>query len=209
MAAASSSPHVRERYQVQRLLATHPAMRQLRREGHVPSIHGNKHWPSADLLMDYLDAHRPKKRARVLDVGCGWGLAGIYNAVNHRAKVTAVDADPAVFPYLQAHAELNGVKIACRRSRFEGLKKADLAEFDLLVATDVCFWDELVPLWRRLIKRALAAGVKRIVIADPQRAPFFELAEHCIKRHDAELLDWKSDRYPRIGGSILEIRQPR
>lgn len=202
-------PAVRERYGVNRMLASHPAMRQLRRNGEIPSIHGNKNWPSADLLMDYLDAHRPRRGIKVIDVGCGWGLAGIYTAVRYRAQVTAVDADAAVFPYLCAHAELNGVTVTCRRSRFERITRQDLSQFDLLVATDVCFWDELVKPWQRLIKRALDGGVKRIVIADPSRAPFFELAEHCIERYDTELVDWRSSLYPRIGGSILNIRNRR
>ncbi len=210
MSARASSPTVRatlrERYGVSRMLASHPAMRQLRREGNVPSIHGNKHWPSADLLMDYLSEHPPRRGVRVMDVGCGWGLAGIYCAVHHRARVTAVDADDAVFPYLHAHADLNKVRITTLRSRFERITTAQLSEIDLLVATDVCFWDELVRPWQNLIRRALRAGVKRIVIADPERAPFFTLAEYCIERFDADLLDWRSKRYPRISGSILEIR---
>lgn len=205
-ALLSARSSVRERYGVYRMLASHPALRKLRRQGEIPSIHGNKNWPSADLLMDFLSEQRPRRGARVMDVGCGWGLAGIYCAVHHRARVTAIDADDAVFPYLQLHAELNDVRINTLRSRFEKITGAQLSEIDLLVATDVCFWDELVKPWQNLIRRALNAGVKRIVIADPERSPFFTLAEHCIERYDAELLDWRSKRHPRIRGSVLQIR---
>ncbi len=194
-----------ERFGIHRLHAAHPVMRKLRRDGNIPSIHGNKHWPSADLLMDFLLEHPLRKRGTVLDAGCGWGLGGIFCARQFGSRVTALDADPAVFPYLQAHAELNGVKIDCRKGKFQKVTKEELAGIDTLIAADVCFWDELVKHLGKLIDRAVDAGVKRIVIADPERSPFFELAERCMKKHCAELLERRSERYPRVSGAILLI----
>lgn len=194
-----------ERFGVQRLHAAHPAMRRLRRQGNIPSIHGNKHWPSADLLMDYLLQHPLPKRSRVLDAGCGWGLGGIFCAKQFNCRVTALDADAAVFPYLQAHAELNGVKVTCHQELFQKVKAPLLEKIDTVIAADVCFWDELVKPLQKLIDRAIDNGVKRVVIADPEREPFFKLAERCIKRHCAELLDWRSERHPRVSGAILLI----
>ena len=40
----------------------------------APSVHGDRHWDSSYLLMDYFSEHRPRKNTRVLDVGCGNGL---------------------------------------------------------------------------------------------------------------------------------------
>lgn len=194
-----------ERFGIERLLAGHPAMRKLRDEGHIPSIHGTKHWPSADLLIDYLQQNPLKKRAHVLDAGCGWGIGGIYCAKNFKSKVTAVDADAAVFPFLQAHAELNGVNITTLQQKFQNVKKETLADVHAVIGADICFWDELVKPLLKLIDRALDAGVRRVLIADPERAPFFALAEKCIKRYDADLVDWRSAAYPRISGSILVI----
>ena len=194
-----------ERFGILRLMAGHPAMRKLRDDGHVPSIHGNKHWPSADLLIDYLQQHPLKKKAHVLDAGCGWGLGGIYCAKTFKAKVTGVDADDAVFPFLQAHAELNGVEVKCLKKKFQGVKKETLKEIDAIIGADICFWDEMVKPLLKLIDRALDSGVKRIMIADPERSPFFMLAEKCAKRYGADLVDWRSEAYPRISGSILVI----
>lgn len=201
MATKTSS----ERFGIHRLHAAHPEMRRLRRQGNIPSIHGNKHWPSADLLMDYLLSHPLPKRSRVLDAGCGWGLGGIFCAKQFNARVTALDADEAVFPYLQAHAELNGVKVHCLQEKFQKVKPEQLEKIDVLIASDVCFWEDLVKPLQKLIDRALENGVKRVVIADPERAPFFTLAEKCIKRHCAELLDWRSEKHPRVSGAILMI----
>jgi len=206
-AKKAESRITQERFGILRLMAGHPAMRKLRDDGHIPSIHGNKHWPSADLLIDYLQQHPLKKKAHVLDAGCGWGLGGIYCAKAFKAKVTGVDADDAVFPFLQAHAELNGVEVKCLKKKFQGVKKETLKDIDAIIGADICFWDEMVKPLLKLIDRALDSGVKRIMIADPERSPFFTLAEKCAKRYGADLVDWHSEAYPRISGSILVIDQ--
>lgn len=201
-----SASNTRERFGILRMQPGHPAMRRLRRQGHVPGIHGNKHWPAADLLIDFLLQHPIPKRSRVLDIGCGWGLAGIFCAHRFNARVRGVDADPAVFPYLEAHAELNGVKVETVRATFDRLDSRLLSEVDVILGSDICFWDELVGPLRRLIKRGLAAGVKRIIIADPRRGPFLDLAEHCTSRYRAELLDWQSEEFPELDGAVLYVK---
>lgn len=185
------------------MTADHPAMRKLKREGHVASIHGNKHWPSADLLMDFLEQHPLPKRKRVIDAGCGWGLGGIYCASTFKSKVLAVDADDAVFPYLNAHAELNSVKIESHHGDFKSVKGKVLNDVHTVIGTDICFWDELVKPLYKLLDRSIEAGAKRVVIVDPGRSPFFKLAEKMAKKHGADLLDWESEQYPRISGSII------
>jgi predicted nicotinamide N-methyase len=188
------------------MTASHPNMRRLRRQGHVASIHGNKHWPSADLLMDFLQQHPLPKRSRVIDAGCGWGLGGIFCAQQFKASVLAVDADDAVFPYLQAHAELNGVEVECHHGDFKSIRGKKLKDVDALIGTDICFWDEMVKPLYALIERALDAGAKRAVIVDPGRSPFYALAEKCARKHKAKLLDWESEEYPRISGSVLVVK---
>jgi len=200
------TPQQFERFGIQRMTASHPAMRRLRRQGHVASIHGNKHWPSADLLMDFLSQHPLPKRSRVVDAGCGWGLSGIFCAHRFKSSVLAVDADEAVFPYLQAHAELNGVDIECHRGDFKSIRGKRLEGVDALVGTDICFWDEMVKPLSKLIERALDAGARRIAIADPGRAPFFELAEKCLIKYKGDLHDWESEEYPNITGAVLWLK---
>lgn len=201
-----ASPKQFSRFKVERMSASHPAMTKLKREGHVASIHGNKHWPSADLLMDFLEQHPLPKNKRVIDVGCGWGLGGIYCAKTYKSKVLAVDADDAVFPYLTAHAELNDVKIKTHHGDFKSVKGKVLNDVHTVIGTDICFWDEMVKPLYKVIDRALDAGAKRIAIVDPGRSPFFKLAEKCAKKHDAELVDWDSKKYPKISGYVLYIK---
>ena len=106
--------------------AGHKSIRAVRRAGHEPSIHGTKLWKSSCLIIDYLKKHPPKRRKRVLDAGCGWGITGIWCAKEWGSKVVSMDADPAVFPYLNAVAELNGVSTESWVQRFEKVRKKDL-----------------------------------------------------------------------------------
>ncbi|MCP4811524.1 MAG: methyltransferase, partial [Planctomycetaceae bacterium] len=126
------------------LTASHPAIRRIKRGDAQPSIHGNKLWKSSFLLIDYLNKNPPEHAKTVLDAGCGWGTSGIYCAKAFDANVTSVDADGDVFPYLLANAEANQVEVTPLVSRFEKITTKQLAEIDLLIAADICFWDELV-----------------------------------------------------------------
>ncbi len=185
--------------------SAHPAIRRVRRSGASPSIHGNKLWKSSCLLIDYLQKNPPEYHHRVLDVGCGWGIAGIWCAKHFDARVTSVDADPDVFPYLNAVAALNGVTTRTLVRRFEKISTRELQQYDMLIAADICFWDELADVVYRLINRAIKAGVKHILIADPERAPFLEMAESCIDRHAAELVDWRTRGSVEARGALLVI----
>ncbi len=185
--------------------SSHPAIRRVKRRDVHPSIHGNKLWKSSCLLMNYLQQHPPQHCNAVIDVGCGWGISGIWCAQNLQADVTSVDADPNVYPYLDAVAQLNGVTTTPLVSKFEQLSLSQLAKFDMLIAADICFWDELAEPVSKLVDRAVEAGVKRILIADPQRAPFFVVADHCVEAHGAELIDWQveSDTIKAQGALLL------
>ncbi len=69
-----------------------------------PTLHGHKVWPTSFVLLDYLHQRGVPPQTRVLELGCGWGLVGIACAKMFQAQVTGLDADAAVFPYLQLHA---------------------------------------------------------------------------------------------------------
>lgn len=199
--------NTRDAFGVTMLTSKHKDIRRIKREQKEPSIHGHKFWGSSYLLMDYLGKkkNRPKKGIKVLELGCGWGVAGIYCAKNFDAKVTGIDADNAVFPFLHAHADINGVSITTKQQYFEKITAKQLAEYDLIIAADVCFWDELADTLYKLIKRACKAGVGKIIIADPERSPFFELSERCVDKFYAELEPRSVDEPRRASGSLLII----
>ena len=185
--------------------ASHPAIRQVKREGNYPSIHGDKLWKSSCLLIDYLNRNPPEHCRSVIDVGCGWGISGIWCARKLGAHVTSMDADPDVFPYLEATAELNKVSTEHLVSRFEKLKTRQLSQYDMLIAADICFWDELVNPVYNMVNRAVKAGVKHILIAEPERPTFLEMAGRCVERHCADLVEWETRSPVKARGSIMVI----
>lgn len=195
--------NVETRFGTKILTARHPDIRKLKKH-HPTSIHGNKPWKSSFLLMDYFKKHPVEKSWHVMEIGCGWGPASIFMNKTFSCPVTAIDADRDVFPYLALHADINKAMVTTRKGRFENIRKKDLAEIDVLIAADVCFWDELTEVHRKLIKRAVDAGVRKIVYADPGRPPFLELADICSDKYCAELIDVELKRY-KADGYLLVI----
>lgn len=196
--AGKSSPVANERqkqliqaYGVSAFTSRHPIVRELRKRGHEPSIHGNKVWRSSYALMDWFRRNPPPAGARVLDIGCGWGLTGIYLAKRFGCRVTGIDADGAVAPYLFAQAEFNGVELAFRRCRFQQITRADFNGVHTVTGADICFWDELTGPLYNMIRRALAAGVQQVLVADPGRQPFFDLAARCEQDFRCRLVSRK------------------
>ena len=198
--------HIYRAYGIYLLNSQHRIIRRLRR-AYQPSTHGNRAWRSSFLLMDYLLHNPVRSHARVMEVGCGWGPGSVFCATRFQAKVTAVDIDENVFPFLSVLAALNNVEIEPLRADFASLETARLAEQHVLVGSDICFWDKMVKPLGTLIERAMDAGVRRVVITDPGRPTFYELASHCAKhRCRATLREWYAMEPARANGEVLEVR---
>jgi len=186
---------------IKALRSGHPAIRRLKRQQQGHSAHGNKVWRSSFVLMDYLTTYPPKASNRILDVGCGWGLTGIFLAKQYSANVTGIDIDPSVEPFLQLHARINKCSIVFQAKGFESLTKDDFSAYDEIIAADICFWDEMVNPLFEFIGLALEAGVQRILIADPGRPPFWSLCDKCVESLDASIVSrriyepWKTEKF--------------
>ena len=190
------------------LNARHKEIRRLKREGHVAEIHGNKFWNSSFLIMDHLRRHSLAKRTRVLEIGCGWGLLGLYCAKRFSCKVHGIDAAAHVLPYLQLHADVNQVKMTAEKKTFQQLTVDYLSTFDLILGADICFWDELTPVLLNLMNRSKKAGVKHIMIADPCRPPFNDLSKKAQERFDEVTVVEKFLSKPvRASGEILIVNK--
>jgi predicted nicotinamide N-methyase len=194
-------------YGLRILLSPHPEIRRLKREN-TPTSHGNKFWTSSWLLMDYFKSNGLSEGSRVMEIGCGWGLTGIYCAKKHNACVTGVDIDPHVFPFLNLHAAINKVNIKTMKKSFDELTGKSLSETDILVGADICFWDEMVAPLQRLIERALRSGVKTVLIADPVRSPFEKLGDYFKDNMGGEIVEWSVKSPRHIQGKILKVSLP-
>lgn len=195
------------------LRSGHREVRRLKRANHVPSIHGNKVWNSSFLIMDQLTRDRRAlslgPNTHLMDIGCGWGPLSIFAAKRLGCRVTAVDADEDVFPYLELHAAINKTSVTTLQKRFENLTKALLADVDVITGADICFWDELTPVLFNLIRRALNQRVRRIIIADPGRSPFYALVERCEQKFDARLVERRTRTPRELSADLLIIDGPR
>lgn len=200
----SPRPTCNELFGVTVLTSRHPDVRRLKRQ-HPTALHGNKSWSANYLLMDYLQDNPLESGQRLLDAGCGWGLVGIQCARYYQSQVLAVDADADVFPYLELHAEHNQVPIDTRQATFDQLDSELLADIDTLIAADVCFWDELADSVYGLIARACEAGVSKIILADPGRPPFWQVAELCAEHYYAEVEQRQIQTPRRCSGVIMVI----
>lgn len=201
-------PNIYQAYGIYLLEAKHRLIRRLRK-AYQPSVHGHKTWNASFLLMDYLQHQPLTKRARVLEVGCGWGPGSVFCASRFGAKVTALDIDKDVFPFLEVLAALNNVDVTPLSRRFEKLTTEELGDFDVLVGSDICFWDKMIRPLNRLVGRALDAGVKRIIITDPGRPPFYELCDLARQQHRVELTEWYATEPEYFAGEVVEIRPAR
>lgn len=156
-------------------------------------------------MMDYFKTRGLPEGSHVMEVGCGWGLAGIYCAKNHKAVATGADIDRDVLPFGMLHAEINDVKMDFIEKSFESLRINDLEGIDILLGADICFWDSITEPLKKLIFRAKRAGVKQVYISDPIRSPFEELCEYFVGKRGGEVIDWIATEPRDILGQILKI----
>jgi predicted nicotinamide N-methyase len=191
-------------YGVHALSSRHREIRLLKRM-HAPHRFGFRVWTSSWLLMDFIKRHGLPIGTHVMELGCGWGLAGIYCAKMHQAVVTGVDIDPEVFYYLRYHSEINAVHLATMNMGFEELGPEQLNGVKVLIGADICFWDTMAETLKKLICRAFAEGVQLVVLADPGREPFDQLCEYFADEMGAETLNWSIEQPYAIEGRILKI----
>ena len=197
----------RQAFGLKILNANHASIRQLKRTGHQAEIHGNKFWNSSYLIMDYLKKHPLPGKSRVLEIGCGWGLLGLYCARRFGNRVHGIDADRNVLPYLELHASINDLKMTAERKTFNQLTVDYLKKFDVILGADVCFWDEMTGQLFNLIARARRASVKQVMIADPCRPPFNDLVTRCQDRlPDVDVVEKFLHRPVNASGEILVVR---
>ena len=202
-----TQPTMRQAYGLKILNGRHAEIRRLKREGYQAEIHGNKFWNSSFLVMNYLKKHPLKKKARVLEIGCGWGLLGLYCAKNFDARVTGIDADANVLPYLELHASINGLKMKGEKKTFKQLSTDYLGNFDVVLGADICFWDEMTGELSNLINRSRKAGVSTVMIADPCRPPFNDLVDRMQRKYgdDAQVEEVFLKRPVNASGEILSV----
>lgn len=136
-------------------------------------------WPSGTHLAARLGARAVVKSERVLEIGCGLGLASL---VGHRAgaDVTASDCHPLAGRFLRQNLLLNDLgPMKYRHGQWPGLvlprdaideraPRVVDGNFDLIIGSDVLYERDERGLLADFIAR-LAAPVAEVWIVDPNR----------------------------------------
>lgn len=95
-------------------------------------------WPSGEVLAQLMSNYDIKNR-RILELGCGVGLASLV--LNARdADITATDIHPCAESFLNHNTSLNsGPIIPFWRTSWEDLQNKEKGEFDLIIGSDVLY----------------------------------------------------------------------
>ncbi|MBD05145.1 MAG: hypothetical protein CME24_12455 [Gemmatimonadetes bacterium] len=96
---------------------------------------GHRPWNASWLFISCLETMQ-LDRCRIIDVGCGCGLASIYCA-RKGARVTAVDIDLLVFPFVEMLSDLNQVEVNPVTAGFAQVGEELLTDVDLLIGAMV------------------------------------------------------------------------
>jgi predicted nicotinamide N-methyase len=154
----------------------HPAMRALIKANHRPSEFGHKLWDTSLVLIDFLNENNFNlKNKSVLEIGCGWGVLGLYLAKYFKCDVTCTDLDEKVLPIVHAHAQLNEIDVKTKAQSFNQITDLDLELNHIIVGVEVCYSEEAAIELNELITRAYQFNVEQIFIADPGRPDFLEI----------------------------------
>ncbi|MEZ4268647.1 MAG: methyltransferase domain-containing protein [Myxococcota bacterium] len=120
-------------------------------------------WRSGRALAQLMVDHDVAGR-RVLEVGCGIGLASLV--LNHRgADITATDYHPEAGRFLAANVELNGGRpIPFARADWADEAPSGLGTFDLVIGSDLLYEDEHAALLAGFIDRHTRPACEVIII---------------------------------------------
>jgi predicted nicotinamide N-methyase len=157
------------------------------------------------MLLEYLREQPIDMNLNVMDIGCGWGLTGIYCAKHFASNVTLVDADCRVFPYVERHEHLNEVSVKTLHREFGELNKADFHQCDVVIGSDICFWPELTNDLKALLQIAQSSGVQRVVLADPGRPTFMKLVEFSQQNFNCSVKSMSFGGKTKQQGYVLSI----
>jgi len=134
-------------------------------------------WPSGVMLADVMDTY-PTNGLRILEVGCGLGLASMV-VHNHGADITASDYHPMAEQFMDKNIALN--KFAPMKFAIIDWCKIDknLGKFDLIIGSDVLYEPNHPATLAKFVERHAGENCK-VIIVDPGRRQRTEFTKRMI-----------------------------
>ena len=120
----------RQAFGLKILNSNHAKVRQLKKEGYVAEIHGNKFWNSSFLIMSYLKKQRIPKKYKVLEIGCKKGFL-IQDLQELLPGIKAIGIENHRYPISKASVK---VKNKLYLKNYYDLEKFKRNQFDLIIS---------------------------------------------------------------------------
>lgn len=115
-----------------------------------------KIWESSFLLAYFLGKQKTNPSARMLEIGAGIGVVGVYAALcGHRVTITDINEDALMFA--EANVLLNNAVLADVR-KLDWKDANALDRYDVIVGSEVVYDRESYPLLVRFLRKSLAPG---------------------------------------------------
>lgn len=136
-------------------------------------------WASGEMLARLMLEHEIEGK-RILEVGCGIGLASLV--LNHRdADITATDYHPNAEAFLEENTRLNnGRKIPFVRTGW-GDERTELGEFDLIIGSDLVYEYDQAELLASFVDQHTKPRCT-VLILDPGRKHYSRFSNNMIER---------------------------
>ncbi|PNT77747.1 hypothetical protein BRADI_1g68320v3 [Brachypodium distachyon] len=135
-------------------------------------------WPSEEVLAFYCINHSDMFRCkRVLELGSGYGLAGLVIAASTNAdEVVISDGNPQVVEYIQQNISMNAetfgrTKVKSMILHWDQEQASDmLNSFDIIVASDCTFFKQFHQSLARVVKSLLKySETSQAIFLSPKR----------------------------------------
>ncbi|MBP6518106.1 methyltransferase domain-containing protein [Shewanella sp.] len=134
-------------------------------------------WPSSQVLSHHMADYQIDNK-RILEVGCGIGLASLV--LNHRhADITATDYHPESENFLKQNVDLNhGRAIPFVRTVWADAQ-TNLGLFDLIIGSDLLYEQEHADLLSQFIEQH-AKPICDVVLVDPGRGNHAKFSKRMV-----------------------------
>jgi predicted nicotinamide N-methyase len=164
-------------------------------------------WPSGQLLAEVM-ATQDIAGKRILEVGCGLGLASLVLR-QRGADITASDHHPLAEVFMAYNAALNGLEAVPYRTLHWNLPNETLGDFDLIIGSDVLYERGHASLLAALLPRH-ARPTSDVLITDPGRGNSGQFTRALIAQGYAATEQrgrMEPDEVPPFRGRILRFHR--
>jgi predicted nicotinamide N-methyase len=154
-------------------------------------------WPSAIGLARYLcENHQLVRGKRVLEIGCGVGLAGLA-ACALGGQVIQTDYHAESLTLAAQNADRNRIT-GIERIRADWREFPDIGPFDIVLGSDVLYERSMHETLRNMLPRLISPAGK-VLLSDPMRPQSLDFVQSVeskgwLRESDSVLVDWEGSR---------------